>query len=169
LPNILDLYREGYEMIEICEECRLAEEDIIRELQIFKESSMIMLGKTGTRFKFNDEFKSLIVDRYLNCDVSSSYAISQDLNVRINTITKYLEQAGIERNKGNSKPTSYEVIEWDNFYRCPDCESTKNVRRLSIHNQESKEEENHSFCTSCNTEWYKEDGETRKVFWGMIK
>lgn len=171
------MYADGYELIEIMEECNLnSEKEVLEDINSFKELSKITHGTT--RFTFNKDFKDVIVGRYQSGE-SSICEISKELNISTSTVSKYLKDAGIDTKKVVDKP--YAIIEnWDDFECCPTCNRERTVRQLGLHNQdESHITKPHSFCTACNTEWYQETigttkdntpiYETRKVLWFSVK
>jgi transposase-like protein len=160
----VEMYNDGYELVEIAQEtgCKIA--NVLELVVEFTENCKVARGQKS--FTFTTEFKELLANRYLSG--FSLYSISKDLNISTSTVSKYLKQAGIDTKKKDNK--RYEVLDWDNFEQCPTCKSKRNVRNLGLHNQEvaNNEKPTHSLCLSCNTEWYKEEGETRKVLWQVI-
>lgn len=166
----VELYADGLEFSEITEELLLESEDkVIENIMAFKEASKIARGTK--RFTFNDDFKEMLVSRFNSNEDCSVYKLSKELDLSTSTISKYLKGSGIELTKGNTKEKDYEVITWDDFECCPTCNGTRSVRNIGLHNQDeaNNKKPTHSFCTSCDTEWYQEDGETRKVLWFAVK
>lgn len=175
LNKTVEMYADGYELIEIAEENNLSKEEVIKNIISFKELSKIACGKM--RFKFNQEFKDVIISRYQSGE-SSINEISKELHLSTSTVSKYLKDAGIDTKQVSNNP--YVVIEdWDEFHRCPTCNETRNVTRLGLHNQDESHVTKHqSFCIACNTEWYQavvgvtEEKtpvyETRKVLWHSV-
>lgn len=168
------MYADGYELVEIMEECNLNNEsDVLEDINSFKELSRI--ART-----FNTNFKEVLVNRFLSG--YSLYMIAKELKLSTSTVSKYVKEAGIDTKKADTK--SYTVIEnWDDFECCPTCNRERTVRQLGLHNQEEAHGEapTHSFCSACNTEWYQENivtmvddeevitKETRKVLWHTVK
>lgn len=165
MNKIVEMYADGYELEEISEELICSTEKIIDGIKKFKEGSKIARGTKS--FTFNDDFKEFIANRYQSG--FSLYSISEDLSLSTSTVSKYLKQSGIDTKKQDNKP--YEVINWHDFEQCPACKSKSGVRNIGLHNQEeaNNQKPTHSFCSPCNTEWYKENGETRKVLWFTVK
>lgn len=170
----VEMYADGYEIIEIKEECMLTTEtEVLEDIKAFKELSKIMRGTK--RFTFNTDFKEVVVSRYNSG--SSLYQISKELDLSTSTLSKYLKEAGVEiTNKGNKRDAEYAVVKnWDDFDCCPTCNRENTVRHLGLHNQEEANDEKptHSFCSACNTEWYQETVgnvyETRKILWHAVK
>lgn len=175
MMNVVELYADGYELAEIVEECLLQSEDVVIEaIKTFKEESKIARGTK--RFTFTDDFKEMLINRFNSNENCSIYKLSKELDLSTSTISKYLKEAGIELTKGNTKEKDYEVLDWNDFGCCPTCKKKRNVRNIGLHNQETAKP-THSFCTSCDTEWYQEDVgteeepvlETRKVLWYSVK
>lgn len=167
----VEMYADGYELVEIMEECLLGSEaEVIEDIKAFKELCKVVRG--SKRFTFNTDFKEMLINRFTSNEDCSVYKLSKELDLSTSTISKYLKEAGIKLEKGNTKEKDYEVLEnWDDFECCPTCNGQRNVRNIGLHNQEeaNSKKPTHSFCSSCNTEWYEEDGETRKVLWFAIK
>lgn len=171
----VELYADGYDLVEIAEECGLpSESEVTEDILSFKELCKIARGTT--RFTFNTDFKNVLAERFQSG--VSLYAISKEIKVSVSTVSKYLKQAGIDTSKTDNK--NYDIVEnWDDYDCCPKCNSERDVRRLGVHNQdESPEDNKHSFCSRCNTEWYgvvigefqgKPVFETRKVRWYTVK
>jgi transposase-like protein len=164
LNKTVEMYNDGYELEEITEEIHLTVVEIIETLKKFTGDNKIVRG-TKT-FTFTNDFRQLLINRYQSG--FSLYSIANELGISTSTVSKYLKRAGIDTKKKDNK--RYEVLDWDNFEQCPTCKSKRNVRNLGLHNQEvaNNEKPTHSLCLSCNTEWYKEEGETRKVLWQVI-
>lgn len=152
----IEMYADGYELMEIAEECLLNnEKDVIEDMAAFKELSKIARGK---RFMFNSDFKDIIIRRAQSG--FSLYSISQDLSISTSMVDKYLKEAGVEAAGKYKKPSKdYKVIEnWDDFDCCPKCNRETTVRHLDYRSPEDKQNRkaSHSFCSGCNTEWYSE-------------
>lgn len=164
MNRTVEMYADGYEFNEIIEELNCSDENILQEINIFKEEARIYRGKKSSTF--NADFKELLVNRYQSG--YSIYSISKDFSLSTSTVHKYLKQAGIDTKKADNK--KYDVLNWDRFEVCPTCNSTRSVRNIGLHNQEEAhgEKPTHSFCSSCNTEWYKEGSEIRKVRWYAV-
>lgn len=165
MNKIVELYADGYELVEITEELNCSNEEILNAIVEYKDSCKLTRGKSS--FTFNEDFKDLLVNRYQSG--FSLYSISQELNLSTSTVSKYLKSAGVDTKKRDNK--DYEVIDWNHFDQCPTCKSKSFVRTIGSHNQDEPKTKprKHSFCFSCETEWYREEKQTRKVLWYAIK
>lgn len=178
MNKTVEMYNDGYELDEIMDEMNLNDvNEVLEEINKFKEESKIARGTKS--FTFTTEFKQLLVNRYQAG--FSLYSIFKEFDLSSSTVSKYLQQAGIDTTKQDNK--RYEVIDWNDFESCPDCKSHRHVRNVGLHNQDEAKGQTptHSFCTSCNTEWYAEalrdkvkgkfqivGYETRKVLWHSV-
>lgn len=182
----IELYADGYDLLEIAEECLLSSpEEVLEDIKAFKEFSKVMRGTK--RFTFNTDFREVIVQRFQNGSTASVYEISNELDLSTSTVSKYIKDAGVQPNKkGGSRDKGYVVIEnWDDFDCCPTCNLEHTVRQLGCHTEEDTQTGGikHAYCSSCSTEWYQapigevidESGnkevfmETRKVLWYTIQ
>ena len=185
----IEMYADGYELMEIAEECLLSsEKDVLEDMKSFKELSKIARGKS---YMFSSDFKDVVVGRAQAG--FSLYAISRDLEVSTSMVNRYLKEAGVEAAGKFKKPDKdYKVLEnWDDFDCCPKCNRERTVRHLGYKTPEDKKNRkaSHSFCSGCNTEWYLEKVgekvikkatkkspaitepiyETREVLWFAVK
>ena len=164
MSRLIRLYAEGESLEDIAFEVALETNDEVKEeLKRFIEGSKSYIGN-GKRHLFNEQVKDVIAERYVNG--YSIYAIVEETDLPISTVSNFIKS----RNISTKRRFQYEKLKWNNFDCCPTCKSTRNVRRLGVHNlQSSDANTNQAFCTKCNTEWYKEGGQMRKVNWEMIK
>ncbi|QJT70373.1 hypothetical protein [Microcystis phage MaeS] len=168
MNRVVEMYNDGYELEEIQDELAISENELNATLREFTKECRV-----GN--KFTEEFKQLLANRYQSG--GTIYSMSIQLGISTSTASKYLKQVGIDTSLQNNQ--RYEVIDWNDFKQCPCCKGRRNVRNVGLHNQEApkRKEPTHSFCSTCNTEWYaepiKENGvivsyETRKVIWTTV-
>lgn len=155
MDKIIELYKQGETLENISELLNLNIEKLKEMLSDYKKSCRYMRN-------YIPEFKQLLLQRHNSGFTLQT--IGEEMQMDMKIVSKYIKSIGGKvKKKGRPiKRNEYEVIEWQRFDQCPDCES-KNV------NEVNTIEVNNSYCMDCGTEWYKtHKKQIRKVIWEFV-
>lgn len=152
--KLIDLFSDGLLLGDIAVNLNCSVPKTKEDLIEYKENQR---EKVQNKFVYTQEFKDVIVDRYLRGVGYSD--IAKEIGMSRGTVKELIDDSGFAIDT-SVKPEE-EPIDWDDFKTCPECKCSDKVTPVG---------ENYFYksyraanCTNCQIEWYKVKGGTKLV------
>jgi orotate phosphoribosyltransferase-like protein len=152
--KLIDLYSDGLLLGDIAVNLNCSVPELIDRLTEYK---MTQRSTVGRGFKYTQEIKDIVVDRYLRGIAYSE--IAKEIRMSRSSVKELIDDSGFAIDT-SVKPEE-EPINWDDFDTCPECNTSDKVAPVG---------ENYFYksykaanCTKCQIEWYRVKGGTKLV------
>lgn len=152
--RLIDLFSDGLLLGDIAVNLNCSVDSLKERIIEYKENQR---EKVQKKYVYTQEFKDVIVDRYLRGVGYSD--IAREIGMSRGSVKELIDDSGFAIDT-SVKPEE-EPVEWDDFTTCPECKCSDKVAPVG---------ENYFYksykaanCTNCQIEWYRVKGGTKLV------